>query len=421
MGAYTAGLEERIYQIYPEDDDYIDALLEVVKGFRSFEEALESFLLEHGYKGDIKNKDEKIAYFVLKFRQSGIAVPRNIKKWFREPAEVSEGGTVRINRETAYQICFAFRLGITKTEDFFRRIYLQRSFDRHDVRETVYFHALKYGMTYAEALDMLSQVPETEGRGKVDFDRNICYTAEIAEETDKIVDAEELVAYLKEHRDVFACHNVTAYRYIHKLWEEIASPEGLALQEKNKLYLWPEADSGEQEQAEKSERRKDIASRIKSRGAEGADSLWGIYLQILGLSGAVAAGLGTDRSLKTILRDNALLHPFAEDCFPDRDGLNKILNGENVSYERVRKIMILLVFYKFWVAIALKIGGYQAKGRDRDRCIAAVNDFLTDAGYPVLYAGNPFDWIIMYASADEYPLLTFRDYMRELFYRSLKA
>ncbi len=270
---------------------------------------------------------------------------------------------------------------------------------------------------------MLSQVAETGGRGKVDFDRNICYTAEIAEETDKIADAEELVVYLKEHREVFACHNVTAYRYIHKLWEEIASPEGLALQEKNKLYLRLEEASGEQgrDQAEKSERRKDTVSRIKSRGAEGTDSLWGIYLQILGLSEAVAAGLGTDRSLKIVLRNNALLHPFAEDCFPDRDGINKILNGENVSYERVRKIMILLVFYKFWVVIALKIGGYQAKGRDRDRCIAAVNDFLTDAGYPLLYAGNPFDWIILYVSADEYPLLTFRDYMRELFCRSLKA
>lgn len=142
-------------------------------------------------------------------------------------------------------------------------------------------------------------------------------------------------------------------------------------------------------------------------------------MQILGLSGNYADGIYKDRSIKTILKDNELLHPMAENSFPDRDGLNKILNGEHVSYERVRKILILLVFYKFWAKKALDNGHYEAGYGDSDRCISMINDNLTDAGYPMLYPGNPYDFIIFVSVNAESPLITFRDYMHEMFFNKM--
>ena len=44
-----------------------------------------------------------------------------------------------------------------------------------------------------------------------------------------------------------------------------------------------------------------------------------------------------------------------------------------------------------------------------------MNKMLTDAGYPALYEGNPYDWIFMFAAQDAYPLDAFRFFMRELY------
>ena len=44
-----------------------------------------------------------------------------------------------------------------------------------------------------------------------------------------------------------------------------------------------------------------------------------------------------------------------------------------------------------------------------------INARLLDAGYLKLYAGNPYDWIFMWALNDENPLIAFRYYMGEVF------
>ena len=58
---------------------------------------------------------------------------------------------------------------------------------------------------------------------------------------------------------------------------------------------------------------------------------------------------------------------------------------------------------------------YAARPDDVRRCIASMNRFLVDAGYPELYEGNPYDWIFIFAVQDEYPLEAFRFFMREVY------
>ena len=70
MDTYTESLENRARDISPEEDiDYSRALVEVVSMFRNFDEALDTFIISHGYSGDRHDVDEKTSFIKAKFQQ----------------------------------------------------------------------------------------------------------------------------------------------------------------------------------------------------------------------------------------------------------------------------------------------------------------------------------------------------------------
>jgi len=403
MGEYTNFFEDMTYDIF-EKEDYVEELKKAAKLFRTFDKALDSFIVNHGYDGDLLNVDEKVSFITCKLKAAGVPVPRNIKKWYTEHK--------KIGRKTAFQLCFAFGLQVDEVNDFLRRICLTRGFDCHDVEEVVYFFALKNGLSYEDTKEVISKVTIVKPDRVVKDD--IVYTEFIAEEIDDIETAEELILYLNENTDKFGYNNVTAYEIIRSIWNDISQENGIALREKKLLYVAFDKDTNDEQLEEDTDKRRKERKRMD-------DSIWEIYLQILGLSGNYTDKIYKDRSIKSILKDNELLHPLAEDSFPDRDGLNKILNGIHVSYERVRKLLILLVFYKFWANKELCSNHYAAGYGDADRCISTINDNLVDAGYPILYPGNPYDFIIFFSVNADNPLMTFRDFMREMFLNKMDS
>ena len=73
MNTYTESLENRARDINPEDDiDYSAALAEVVSMFRNFDEALDTFLVRHGYTGDRQDIDGKTAFIKSRFEWADI-------------------------------------------------------------------------------------------------------------------------------------------------------------------------------------------------------------------------------------------------------------------------------------------------------------------------------------------------------------
>ena len=255
---------------------------------------------------------------------------------------------------------------------------------------------------------MCERLPDLKTRKEPN--RAVIYTENILSDIDEITDEEELISYLIEHKSSFGYNNATACKFIRDFWNEISGPNGLAAQEK-KRFITSEDDY-------------DLMVEDKHKKAVKADkkdSLWKVYLQILGLSGRQAENLGTDRSLKPLLNNQDMLHPLVEKCFPDRDGLNKILNREHVSHERVRKTLILLGFYRYWVRLALDRGERTVRGGDMNRFQASMDNLLLDAGYPQLYVGNPFDWLILYSliNSDD-PLGEFRGYFSDMYYATFE-
>ncbi|WP_251209910.1 hypothetical protein [Acetatifactor aquisgranensis] len=408
MDTYTESLENRAREISPEEDiDYSRALVEVVSMFRNFDEALDTFIISHGYSGDRHDVDEKTSFIKAKFQQKKILPPRNIRNWYTAHK--------RIKKETAIRICFAFDLTVEESEDFMRRICLLRSFDCHNVEEAVCYYAISNHLDYPEVRQLLDRVPKPDPR-RIDFAQEVLYTSAIIEEIKRFKSSEELIGYISANIWQFGYNNATAYKYICGMWKEIAGEDGLAAAEKKKLYIAFNDRDREIREAQEGNQGSKPEKPKSGRSEKSGNSLWETYLQILGLAGNRIAKLDTDRSLKPILKDNELLHAWAEDSFPSRGGLEKILNREHVSEQLAHKTIILLVFYRFWVKLALKSHSYQARGGDTDRCICEIDRYLMDAGYPELYPGDPFDWIILHAVENEFPLLVFRDFMRELFY-----
>ena len=398
MGKYTEDLEELSFELDPCDEGYEERLVEAARGFRPFDEALVAFLVEKDFLQEGVTPDDTLSFITDAFKNAGIEPPRNRKKWFTEHKS--------INRKTAFEVCFALGLDEERSEDFFRRVCLERAFDGHDMTEIVYRYAIRTGLSYKQAIDIIEKITIVKPDKKLS-EGQVVYTDMIRSEVDEIDSEDELIEYLTENSANFEYNHATAIGYIRTMWDEIAGDGGLAVREREKY------EPSYQEDTENYGR---VDGRVQITASR-EDSLWDIYLQILGLNHIDMKKLGTDRSLKPILKNRELMHPLAEDSFPDRDGLNKVLNGEHVSHERVRKLLILLEFYRFWARLLLENGDYAVKGGDLSRCEQSINNYLLDSGYQSLYIGNPYDWMILYSLANsENPLMDFRSFINDLYY-----
>ena len=392
MGDYTQFLSQKGNSISPEDENYIQELLEIAGSFRTFDAALDEFIVQKGYTGNLADTDAKVRFIKCKFDEASIPVEaRILKGWFQKYTQAEK-------RDYAIQFCFAFHLTLDETRDFFRRVYLQRNLDCHTIREAIYYYCIRHRLSYSEAQALIEKAPKESEKGPVDLHSDVLFTGTIVKELDRFQSPEELLAFLTANSSQFGYNNATAKKYICELWRRIAGENGLAVQELRRRYP-------------------------KETFAEKSRPTCDIYRQIFGLldfdesNGEKLYPISGDRTLQPLLKANAMIHPLVSKSFPDRQGLEAIIGGNWQSDEVVRKTMILLAFYRFWTELLLKgtEPEYAAKPYDGPRCIASINRLLLDASYPELYEGNPYDWIFLYASQDAYPLDAFRSFMREAY------
>ena len=421
MSGYTEFLNSKAETLSPEDDDYEESLLAISRVFRGFGEALTEFLEDHGYEGDPADAAQKAGFLREKFREAGIKPPRDLKDLFQPDKKIS--------RKTAFQICFAFRLGAAETNEFFRCVQLERGFDCHTVSEVVYYFCRKHGLSYAEAEEILDRVPASP-KIKALPRQDVLYTGTILESIERMDDREQLVQYLTENGADFQYSNATAIRYIRELWTKIsgkkdganlAAREGKILDDTYNLYQ-DRSKKGSADPRTEEEIRADVAREKQIKGddrviaGENA-STWTIFAQILGLDNRANREYAAERSIASVLSKSALLPLNASYCFPSQHGIDRILRGEQGDNELMRKTLIFLTFYAYWAGITANKRSefYRAERIDSERCLSTINGRLLDANYPELYAGNPYDWLFLWSLQDDYPLDAFRSCIGEIF------
>ena len=226
MGTYTNYFEKESYNILKEED-FVSELKDVIGEFRSFSEALDYFIRQHGYDGALEDVEGKVRFISDKCTKTGVPIPRNLKKWYIEWKRIYR------NSKVPFQLCFAFNLDVEETNNFLHRVCLARGIDCHRAEECVYYYAFKNRLTYSETVNILKGLKPVKPK-KIDA-MNLVYTELIEEEIDVLETVDELVDYLNENESKFAYNNATACETIKILWNEIVGSKiekGIARKER---------------------------------------------------------------------------------------------------------------------------------------------------------------------------------------------
>ena len=111
MGEYTSSLSNKGCDISPEDENYKQELLNVVKSFRTFDAALDEFIVQKGYSGDIADIDAKVKFIKEQFDRAGVPLEtRILRGWFQRHTQADK-------REIAIKFCFAFQLTLQEARE----------------------------------------------------------------------------------------------------------------------------------------------------------------------------------------------------------------------------------------------------------------------------------------------------------------
>lgn len=407
MYTYIDDLTARAESLSLEDDDYEHNMLEIATLFKGFGEALKLFLQKYGFC-DTSNDDQLLTIIRDRFKSHDIKVPRGLNSLFEEGK--------KIDRKTAYQFCFAFDLSLDQTNEFFTTVMFERGIDCHVIEEAVFYFALKNHYSYQQALGWLERIPSV-GKTISIPNRNVLYTKSIHDYIATITQPEQLIQYIGDHINDFSYNNATAISFIQQLWADIVGDSGLAAKE-GRLIKQNQIDEEISDGYDKVHMDKQI-NPDDPVVVDHSASTWTIFAQIIGLDNYQESFLSRryDRSLSPILQKNVLMPLNAAYCFPNQHSIDRLFRGEIASNELIRKMLIFLVFYTYWVKkiIGARSEDYRANHKDSERCQYTINKYLTDAGYAELYAGNPYDWLFKWALNDSYPLMAFRYYMGEVF------
>ena len=371
------------------DDDYDTSkpvdFLNAADNFKTFSEGLTEFISNHGYSDSLTDVDKKASFLFNKLSEQAIKISKStIKDWF---LSVRRPNTDIRSRENMYKICFSLNLSENETAKFFNNVYFDRYFNFRNINELIYYFCLKNNKSYNNALNLIEKVKRILETNETSENNATIFTNNIAEQTQDFKDDEQLIQYITLNKYNFEKNNVSSTKNLHKLIEEAKS---FAQIESESFIL-------------------DTENMDKS-------SLDFMLYIIHGMNFTAIEKELNDYSFSK----NANLLDIIRINYPSKSTLTNIINNKNISYDILRKAMILLKFYVFWLKAFKNKNIDNAVYKDATLVsvfISETNDLLYDTGLSNLYSGNPFDWIFLYCSTTHSPLDVFRDLISQVYYQ----
>ena len=365
------------YSFFDDEDELTEEYLLTYR-FKTFADGLNETIASRGFSGDITSADEKIVFIRNKCTENGVPLnPSVVRAWFADTRPISS----EKSRENVYRFCFAMKMDITETAGFFLKVYYECPFNYRIIDEAVYFFCLNNGKSYSYA-QSLKEKAESIIKECERHDTKYEFTSAIGTGLKNIRSEERFLEFVSENSSEFHIGNRTAYKYAAHLIEECCE---LA--------------------------RKECESRDEITQKTGRETNIDLLIYVI-------FGENINQYKKnSSFAKTAGFPELVKANFPLKMNLSKIRNGEKVSYDTMRKALVLLNFYRYFAELFQenKYSDFCVLEEDLRGFAAETNDLLASCGYPVLYVRNPFDWLIMHCACNEYPLEEFRNAVKRYY------
>ena len=367
------------YQILDENEELSGNYLLESPDFKSFGTGLTELLVKKGYDGGTDDNKAKYKYFHDKCKEGGISLtPSVVKSWFEDTRPVSSARS----RENVFKICFALGCTLDETIDFFNKVYFECPFNFRVYQETIYYYCLKNSLGYDKANELINQAEVIfNDADAVSAELLYTHTRKIGNAVDSITTDDELLSYISQHKNEFIAANKTAYNYAETLIKENTQ---LAVDIYETEYSYDDT--------RKTKRENNID----------------LFLFIL-----FDFDMHSENKERSFAKDSDLPELVSSN-FISKENLSRILSRKKLSYDALRKNLIILEFFNYFANLKLE----SIKNKE-DFCsfeddfysfLDEVGDLLNTCGYPPLYARNPFDWLIMHcANTAADPLTEFKN------------
>lgn len=383
--------------------------------FVSFHTGLTTLMQQCGYTGSSEDIEEKTTYLLQKLAAIHVKITEiTVRDWFsgkRRPSLDSR------SRKLVYEICFALGASFELVQEFFRQVYFSRSFNCHTIKEAVYYYCLHQNHSYNHALELYETIKTMPETAKFEASAPV-YTDQIRNALDNCRSDEEFLAYFSRNKSIFDRWNQRALFYIEEFVRQIrGTKEDIGrIEAFGKVGTIPDAKTLATPPAS------GLITQEFFMQARHFGRKWTYAKQNV---------TSIDFMLEFIIdpiepvNKKAKLPDIVKLNFPSKKTFSKILNRSqsemSTSYDSIRKCLILLKFYHFWVTLELMMDSGNAAENPQSDYADYFDDFceetaqlLEECGYEELYERNPYDWIFLWASATEQPLESFRGVMRAI-------
>ncbi len=369
---YTENMQNEIMIALEKDldgDNMGDAGLEFLNskdGLRSFGDGLLAVISSKYSDVNINNVIAKIKDYA---KSNGIplkeiAAENTLANWFKNDKRPKKGDT---SRGSMFALAFAMNFNVAETKYLFENVYLDRAFDYRKEKELIYYFCLRSGKTWAETENLIEKAKNLTRQ----YEDKTILTLEMQGELDTINDDAALLSYIATHGHNFAKNNVKAKKVFAEL---LSHAKKVALIEVKKMD-------------------KELPKGKWNPGEEISNNF--LFEIITDQKASSKAGT------KTIF-NNAALPQEITSRFPEAGTFSKT----NMTYEEIRKAIILLHFYNYCID--------NWNETDFDEFVEEMNNILNDCCLAELYPGNPFDWLFLYSMTyEDYPLDVFRGVIAE--------
>lgn len=367
------------YHILNELEELSDNYLLESPHFKSFDTGLTELMVKKGYAGDTTDATAKYKFLYTRCKERNISLTHAvIKSWFNDTRPISSTKS----RENVYKLCFALDCTLDEVTEFFFHVYFECPFNFRLCKETVYYFCFLHSLDYNTALNLCIQA-EAIFDDTISHDELLyTHTRKIGNALDKLQTQEELLSYIRQHKNEFLTSNQTAYDYAETLIKENTE---LAL----KIF---ESENTEQDYQRKTSIKQNID----------------LFLLVL---------FDFDMHIENKNHSFAKESDFPELIsanFISKENISRILNRKKVSYDTMRKNLMILEFFNYFAHLKTeseKLGEtFCCFEEDFENFLCETEDLLNSCGYPPLYPRNPFDWLIMHcANTAEEPLSEFKN------------